>query len=73
MWLHSLMDCRAYNTVDLGSDHRILSCKFRLSLKKKGTFKKKPKWNWDVLKDKQEMFETTLTERLAQPWSAYDR
>ena len=33
-WWKSITNCRSYNTVDIGSDHKIVSANFRLSLRK---------------------------------------
>ena len=32
-WWKSIRDCRAFNTIDVGSDHRMVSAHFRLSLR----------------------------------------
>ena len=51
-WVNSLRNCRAYNTVELDSDHRILSILLTTSLRtSKGKPCKRPKFNWKKLQD----------------------
>ena len=51
-WVNSLRNCRAYNTVELDSDHRILSILLTTSLRtSKGKPCKRPKFDWKKLKD----------------------
>ena len=49
-WCNSITNCRAYSTVEINSDHRILSATLKLSLqahhRKEGTSKR----NWEVLR-----------------------
>ncbi|XP_072036972.1 craniofacial development protein 2-like [Amphiura filiformis] len=49
-WVNSLRNCRAYNSVELDSDHRILSIRLHTSLRTtKGKPCKRPKYNWKKL------------------------
>ena len=51
-WVNSLRNCRAYNSVELDSDHRIVSIHLltRLRSNKKTTCKR-PKFNWKKLQN----------------------
>ncbi|XP_072017149.1 uncharacterized protein [Amphiura filiformis] len=49
-WVNSLRNCRAYNSVELDSDHRILSIRLHTSLRTtKGKPCKRLKYNWKKL------------------------
>ena len=67
-WTNSLRNCRAYNSVELDSDHRILSATIKVSLR---TTKGKPcnrkKFNWKRLADPQvkQEFQLKLANRFA--------
>ncbi len=51
-WVNSLRNCRAYNSVELNSDHRIMSIRLATSLRtSKGKPCKRPKFNWKKLQD----------------------
>jgi len=51
-WVNSLRNCRAYNSVELDSDHRILSIRLVTSLRTtKGKPCKRPKFNWWKLQE----------------------
>ena len=51
-WVNSLRNCRAYNSVELDSDHRIVSIDLKASLRtSKGKPCKRPKFNWQKLRD----------------------
>jgi len=51
-WVNSLRNCRAYNSVELDSDHRIISILLVASLRTtKGKPCKRPKFNWRKLQD----------------------
>ena len=51
-WLNSIRNVRAYNSVELNSDHRIVSAKILLSLRAPNNHKcKRIKYDWDKLKD----------------------
>jgi len=65
-WVNSFRNCRAYSTVDLGSDHRILSANIKISLRiKKRSPNPRTKFNTDRLKHKemQQKFEIELQNR----------
>ena len=67
-WVNSLCNCRAYNSVELNSDHRIVSIQFDLltSLRSnKKTRCKRPKFNWKKLKnpDTKDEFQLELSNR----------
>jgi exonuclease III len=65
-WWKSITNCRAYNTIDIGSDHRIVSANFRLSLR---ASERQPndrcKFNSEKLEDQEvsERFNIDLTNR----------
>ena len=49
-WMNSLRNCRAYNSVEIDSDHRILSVVLKSSLRtSKGKPCRRPKFNWKKL------------------------
>ena len=51
-WVNSLRNCRAYNSVELDSDHRIVSIHLLASLRSiKKTTCKRPKFNWKKLQN----------------------
>ena len=51
-WVNSLRNCRAFNSVELDSDHRILSVLLTTSLRtSKGKPCKRSKYNWKKLQD----------------------
>ena len=65
-WTNSLRNCRAYNTVELDSDHRIVSIKLVASLRStKGKPCKRPKYNWGKLRDAEtrKLFQVELANR----------
>ena len=65
-WTNSLRNCRAYNSVELDSDHRIVSIKLVCSLRTtKGKPCKRPKFNWKTLQDAatREQFQLELSNR----------
>ena len=52
-WKNSLHNCEAYNSFSsVGSDHRILTAKLKLSLRKNSTQAKKTQYDWSILKNK---------------------
>ena len=65
-WKNSLRNCRAYNSVELDSDHRIVSIRLVCSLR---TSRAKPckrqKFNWKKLQDvaTKEQFQLELSDR----------
>jgi len=65
-WVNSLRNCRAYNSVELDSDHRIVSITLKTSLRtSKGKPCKRPKFNWKKLQDPatREEFQLELSNR----------
>jgi hypothetical protein len=65
-WLNSARNCRAYNTVEVDSDHRILTARFKLSLRTSGGKKcRRARFNWRSLQDPtiQHEFNITLKNR----------
>ena len=55
-WKNSLKIFRAYSSfASVGSDHRILSPKLRLSLRSKAVTPRKENYDWSVLKSEQEL------------------
>ena len=65
-WVNSLRNCRAYNSVELDSDHRIVSILLATSLRtRKGKPCKRPKFNWRKLQDPttREEFQLELSNR----------
>ena len=51
-WVNSPRNCRAYNSVELDSDHRIVSIHLLTSLRSnKKTTCKRPKFNWKKLQN----------------------
>ena len=73
-WVNSLRNCRAYNSVELDSDHRIVSILLATSLRtSKGKPCKRPKFNRRKLQDPttREEFQLELSNRF-QALSAND-
>ena len=65
-WVNSLRNCRAYNSVELDSDPRIVSILLATSLRtRKGKPCKRPKFNWRKLQDPttREEFQLELSNR----------
>ena len=65
-WVNSLQNCRAYNSVELDSDHRIVSILLATSFRtRKGKPCKRPKFNWRKLQDPttREEFQLELSNR----------
>lgn len=65
-WVNSLRNCRAYNSVEVDSDHRIVSILLVASLRtSKGKPCKRPKFNWKKLQDHatKEEFQLELSNR----------
>jgi hypothetical protein len=51
-WKNSIKNCEAYNSFSsMGSDHRIISAKVKLSLRTSKAPVLKPKYDWSALKD----------------------
>ena len=51
-----LKNCQAYSSfASVGSDHRIISAKLRLSLRSKAATPRKENYDWNVLKSFQEL------------------
>ena len=49
-WRNSLLNAEAYNTfASVGSDHRIVSARVRLSLRKSKTLQRKKQHDWNLL------------------------
>ncbi|CAF0980581.1 unnamed protein product [Brachionus calyciflorus] len=49
-WVNSIRNCRAYNSINIDSDHRIVCADFRLSLRSQKQEKnKRTKYNWELL------------------------
>ena len=67
-WRNSLKNCRAYNTVELDSDHRILSATIKVSLRTtRGKPLNRQKYNWKKL-EQQEIkneFQIKISNRFA--------
>jgi hypothetical protein len=62
-WVNSMQKCRAYNSVEVGSDHRIVSISFRLSL---STFRRRNQQSpliWEELRSPavRDQFEKALS------------
>ena len=65
-WKNSLRNCRAYNSVELDSDHRIFSIRLVCSLRtSRAKPCKRPKFNWKKLQDAatKEQFQLELSNR----------
>ena len=65
-WVNSIRNCRAYNTVELDSDHSIVTILLVTSLRtNKGKPRKRPKFNWRKLQDQRtrEEFQLELSNR----------
>ena len=66
-WLKSVRNCRAYSTVEIASDHRILSMNLKISLRSRKTWgKNRPRFNWGKLlncKVSQTKFALSITNR----------
>ena len=50
-WINSIRNCRAYNTVEVNSDHRILSTKLQISLQAHKKRQPTNKKCWEQLRD----------------------
>lgn len=49
-WWKSILNCRAFNTIDIGSDHKVVSAQFRISLRSsKRAPNERCKFNWEKL------------------------
>ena len=60
-WKNCPKNCQAYSSfASVGSDHRILSTKLRLSLQFKSATPRKENYDWNVLKSDQELQNNTL-------------
>ena len=65
-WSNSLRNCRAYNSVELDSDHRIVSIRLVCSLRTtKGKPCRRPKFDWKKLQNTsiREQFQLELSNR----------
>ena len=65
-WKNSLLNCRAYNSVELDPDHRIVSIRLVCSLRSSRAKPcKRPKFNWKKLQDAatKEQFQLELSNR----------
>ena len=65
-WKNSLRNCRAYNSIELDSDHRIVSIRLVCSLRtSRAKPCKRPKFNWKKLQDAatKEQFQLELFNR----------
>ena len=65
-WSNSLRNCRAYNSVELDSDHRIVSIRLVCSLRTtKGKPCSRPKFAWEKLQDSKvkQQFQIELSNR----------
>ena len=65
-WKNSLRNCRAYNSVELDSDHRLVSIRLVCSLRtSRAKPCKRPKFNWKKLQDAatKEQFQLELSNR----------
>ena len=65
-WKNSLRNCRAYNSVELDSDHRIVSIRLVCSLRtSRAKPCKRPKFNWKKLQNAatKEQFQLELSNR----------
>ena len=61
-WRNSIHDCRAYNTFSsIGSDHRIVSAKVKLSLRKRTTPPTGNNYDWSALKNTNLSFQYTIS------------
>ena len=53
-WLNSLHNCRAFDTIEIDSDHRVVCANFKLSLRTSSQPKvKRIKYNWDLLRSEE--------------------
>lgn len=68
-WINSIKNVRAYNTVELMSDHRIVSARIKISLRAPiGDRNKRVKFDWNKLHHSEiltEQFQLALTNRFA--------
>ena len=65
-WVNSLRNCRAYNSVEVNSDHRMLSVALKASLRtSRGKPCKRAKFNWKNLQDNatRSQFQIELSNR----------
>ena len=68
-WIRSVTNCRAYNSLEIGSDQRILSARFKIRFRfSKGNPCQRPRYNWDKLIDEpatQAIYATELSNRFS--------
>ena len=68
-WKNSVHDCEAYNSFSsMGSDHRLVTAKIRLSLRTSKSPALKKKYDWSVLRNTthlQELYTITVRNRYA--------
>ncbi len=64
-WMNSVKNCRAYDTVDCGSDHRIVSMSYKLSLRAPRKTTPTKRYDWASLAQHAEEFDKTITAKLA--------
>ena len=73
-WIRSVTNCRAYNSIEIGSDHRILSARFKIRFRaSQGNPCKRPRYNWDRLIDDPQtriQYSTELSNRFTKLSSA---
>ena len=66
-WINSVRNCRAYSTVNVQSDHRILCCSLRTSMRTIAKARSEPIPLWHALSDEQKrsQFQLELSNRFA--------
>ena len=65
-WMNSVKNCRAYNTVDCGSDHRIVTMHYRLSLKAPRKVEATKRYDWASLLQHVEEFNRTFAAKMGE-------
>ena len=54
-WTRSITNCRAYNSLEIDSDHRVVSARLRIRFRSKQIKKtERPRYNWEQLVDNEE-------------------
>ena len=63
-WMNSVKNCEAYNSFSsIGSDHRIITAKIKLSLRYNKKRTKRMTYDWSVLKNKNTSKEYSIMTR----------
>ena len=71
-WKNSVKNCEAYNTFSsMGSDHRIVSAKIKLSLRTSKSPQPEPRYDWSALINR--LYTVAVKNRYESLWSNHHR